>query len=54
MLEDLFNQLSGGRVEYRKVEYGVWLTDWLIANARRELTDLAEFLAERLPQSRPD
>jgi hypothetical protein len=49
ILADLFSELSGQRVEYLKVEYGVWLTDWLIDYSPEDLTELAAFLSDLLP-----
>ena len=49
ILADIFSELSENRVEYLKVEYGVWLTDWLIANSLEDLTELTEFLSNLLP-----
>jgi hypothetical protein len=49
ILADLFSDLSGDRVEYLKVEFGVSLTDWLIANSPEELRVLCTFLSELLP-----
>jgi predicted ATPase len=44
LLEDLFNQLSGARVEYLKVDYGEQITQWILEHAPDELRELAEFL----------
>jgi ABC-type branched-subunit amino acid transport system ATPase component len=49
ILADIFSELSECRVQYLKVEYGKWLTDWLITNSPEDLTELAEFLSDLLP-----
>jgi len=49
ILAGLFSELSGHRVEYLKVEYGVWFTDWMIANSPEDLRELGMFLSDLLP-----
>jgi hypothetical protein len=48
LLEDLFADLSGSRVAYDKVAYGVEITGWLCDNAREDLEELADLMAELL------
>ncbi len=52
VLTDLFNELSGARVRYEKVIYGVALTQWLLENSPPDLEDLGNFLRTVLSSSR--
>ena len=48
LLEDLFQNLSDTRVEYRKVEHGPQLTSWLLKNEPQDLEELAQLIDECL------
>jgi predicted ATPase len=44
LLNELFDQLSQNRYVYRKTEYGVRLTSWLLKNQYDSIKELADFL----------
>jgi len=50
VLEDLFSEMSEGRVSYQgnKVVNGLALTNWLIQNQPKELHELASLLVDIL------
>jgi hypothetical protein len=50
LLEDMFDDLSKGRVRYHKVQHGLALTEWLIENAPDELVEVAELIQSLLPE----
>lgn len=45
LLHNLFSALSGAREEYRKVEHGSMLTDWICAHDHMHFGELEGFLA---------
>jgi predicted ATPase len=49
LLKCLFQDMSGSREQYRKIIHSVQLTDWLIANKPKQLTELKDFLLKILP-----
>ena len=51
VLEEIFLELSESRVEYQKVSHGVSLTEWLIAHAPSDLSEVAEMLDKTLNPS---
>jgi hypothetical protein len=44
LLQDLFNELTDARVEFRKTEHSVALTKWILANDPEYLDELYSFL----------
>ncbi|MBI5053564.1 MAG: AAA family ATPase [Chloroflexi bacterium] len=50
VLKDMFNEFSGGRFPYDKIEHGVALTIWLIEHSPNNLEELANFIKNVLPQ----
>ena len=50
LLKDMFQDLSGTLVYYRKVEHGRKITRWLCDHDRMDLEGLAAFLKEKLEQ----
>jgi len=50
LLKDMFQELSGTLVDYKKVDHGRKITRWLCENAREDLEDLAAFLVKKLEQ----
>lgn len=44
LLDVMFLELTEARYEYRKVEYGQHLTDWLLANDPGHLAELADYI----------
>lgn len=49
LLNELFIEFSGGRVEFRKTKHSYKLTEWLIENQPDYLSELANFLTAVLP-----
>lgn len=52
LLADLFTDLSGKRVPYEKVAYGVALTEWLLEHSPADLKEVAALLSGVLKTSR--
>jgi predicted ATPase len=48
ILDELFNQLSETRVPYQKVPHGIALTEWLVANAPDQLSEVSDLLSRIL------
>jgi len=48
VLKNIFSGLSEKRVEYREVEHGLALTEWLLANTPQELKEISELMKKRL------
>lgn len=48
LLEDLFQELSEAKEQYRKTIHSIQITEWLIQNQPGSLTELVDFLKERL------
>jgi hypothetical protein len=46
LLHDLFSDLSSAKEEYRKVEHGVALTEWICEFDSKHFSDLARYLQE--------
>jgi hypothetical protein len=44
LLYDIFQSLSEAKEEYRKVEHGVALTEWICENDSAHFTDLANYI----------
>ena len=49
LLYDLFNELSNAKVEYRKTEHSVALTEWLLTNRPVGLDELFSFIRALVP-----
>ncbi len=54
LLQDVFAELSVGRVIYRKVEHGLALTEWLIEHSSHELQELSDILVGVLEGTEPN
>jgi len=50
LLKDMFQELSGTHIYYKKVEHGRKITRWLCDHDRKDLESLAAFLKEKLEQ----
>ena len=50
LLEDLFSGLSEAKLEYRKIEHSIAITEWLIRNKPETLREIADLLASKLPE----
>ena len=50
LLHDVFQELSGGTLEYRKTLHSVEIARWLIANRPDALADIAKLLREMLAE----
>jgi len=50
LLKDLFTHFSEARVEFRKPEHSVALTEWLIENDPEALQDICAILAKILKE----
>jgi hypothetical protein len=48
VLKIIFSNLSDKRVEYREVEHGLALTEWLVGNAPQELEEINELIKTTL------
>jgi hypothetical protein len=48
LLADIFKELSGSRIEYDKVKYGVALTEWIVEHTPTDLAEVAEVIASKL------
>ena len=51
ILKSLVNELTEARHEYRKVEHGVWLTKWFLANKPAALDELKSIYVEAAGQA---
>jgi hypothetical protein len=49
ILEDMFEEMSEGTVEYDKVNHGIALTEWIVKNAPNDLTEIVELVERALP-----
>lgn len=50
ILIKMFSDLSETRVSYEKIEYGLWLTRWVIQNAPHDLNEVTNLLREVFPK----
>jgi hypothetical protein len=50
LLEDMFDELSEGRVRYHKVQHGLALTKWFVEKDPDELAEVAELIQSLLPK----
>jgi hypothetical protein len=48
LLRDLFQDLSGAKEQYRKVEYGYSLTDWICEHHPKQFDELASYIEDLL------
>lgn len=48
LIEEMFSELSGKTVEYRKTTHSVKLTKWLLENKTEQLSELKDFLLKIL------
>ena len=51
-LQDIFQEFSGHRFNYEKIEYGVALTEWTIENAPEDLEEIADLIQKALAQAK--
>jgi hypothetical protein len=50
LLKDMFQELSGTLISYRKVEHGKKITRWLCDHDQKDLEGISAFLEEKLEQ----